>query len=299
MRGAHRDRHDPRGGMRWTRQRRAGPGVAGRKPGRWMRASSRGRVRTPEAREGPRCPADDHAARCGPGRRFTPPASPWRAGPSRAIPAHRLAPWGRATPFPHYGAAGAEVPSTVVTQGPDTGGFREASRKNHRARNAGCLRCFRGDELVRLFSLRMRLRTHRASGVPRALLPRARASPKARTWKHAAGARGRAPLQLCPDRGRCLTFASVPAQLPAARGPAWPGRDDGRCAVTAPSVRLPVSRRRCSASAVHRRAGTVAKAARKDSPQMPPLERPRLSGAAWPAAPRPGHGGSGCAAASP
>ncbi len=49
-------------------------------------------------------------------------------------------------------------------------GEHEASRKNHRVRNAGRSRCLRGDYArVFHFTLHTRLRTHRASGVPRAL----------------------------------------------------------------------------------------------------------------------------------
>jgi hypothetical protein len=48
-----RDRHDSRGGMRWTRQRRAGTRVAGRKPGGRARALYKGCAQGPEAREGP------------------------------------------------------------------------------------------------------------------------------------------------------------------------------------------------------------------------------------------------------
>ena len=52
MRGAFRDRHDSRGGMRWTRQRRAGTKIAGRKPGTRACALYKGCVQGPEAREG-------------------------------------------------------------------------------------------------------------------------------------------------------------------------------------------------------------------------------------------------------
>lgn len=52
MRGAFRDRHGSRGGMRWTRQRRAGTKVAGRKPGGRARALYKGCAQGPEAREG-------------------------------------------------------------------------------------------------------------------------------------------------------------------------------------------------------------------------------------------------------
>jgi hypothetical protein len=73
MRGAARDRHDPRGGMRWTRQRSA-RGLGGRA------VSSMARVREPSSsRRRRRC-----AVR--PGWRCTPPTPTLRAGPSRVVP---------------------------------------------------------------------------------------------------------------------------------------------------------------------------------------------------------------------
>jgi hypothetical protein len=70
MRGAARDRHGSRGGMRWTRQRRAGTRVAGRKPGERARALTKGafkgrrRVRDFSSGERPRCAMRTGAEMC-------------------------------------------------------------------------------------------------------------------------------------------------------------------------------------------------------------------------------------------
>jgi len=105
--------------------------------------------------------ADDGAARCG-RVEIRPLASSWRAGPSRVVLRNPVCP-GRLQP---KASASAETTASGCGR---CRGEHEASRKNHRARNAGCARCFRGDLLVRLFLSRMRLRMHLASGVPCAL----------------------------------------------------------------------------------------------------------------------------------
>ena len=69
-------------------------------------------------------------------------------GPKRDIPAHRLAPWGRAKACfsTREQAAARKPPGVVITSGSVARGFREASRHSHCVRNAGRVRCFRGDD---------------------------------------------------------------------------------------------------------------------------------------------------------
>ena len=144
--------------MRWTRQRR--PEVL------WSRARAPASARSPArgARSGLRVraslPVDDDAVRCGPGRRCALLASPLRAGPSRVVPmpvAGIKATHRRASP------TGATTPA--LTDGDEQKrinrrrGEHEASRKNHRARNADDSGAFVVTTLVRFFTLRMRLRT--------------------------------------------------------------------------------------------------------------------------------------------
>lgn len=82
-----------------------------------------------------RRPADGDVARCGPGWRCTPFASPLRGGPSRVE--IRTAP----LRFP-TGNAGYRGDDGVRFR--PLPGRARSKPKNHRVRNAGCVRCFRG-----------------------------------------------------------------------------------------------------------------------------------------------------------
>jgi len=65
---------------------------------------------------------------------------------------------------------GVEVPSSGgSTQGSNTGGFAEQAVNTIACGTPDASGAFVVTTLVRFFTLRMRLRTHRASGVPRAL----------------------------------------------------------------------------------------------------------------------------------
>ena len=72
-------------------------------------------------------------------------ATPITDGPKRVIPAHRLAPRAAPNAFREEGRRRVSPAGAVITEGPVTGGFREASRSNHRVRNAGCVQRVRGD----------------------------------------------------------------------------------------------------------------------------------------------------------
>jgi hypothetical protein len=145
MRGAARDRHGSRGGVRWTRQRRAGTRIAGRKPGLRACALYKGRVQGPEAREGLQFRWTT-ALRGAAGMEMHPTDADLARRPKSCGPDARR--W-------HQGDASSCAPTGALTQASTDGdepkrmnrrrGEHEASRQNHRVRNAGCLRCFRGD----------------------------------------------------------------------------------------------------------------------------------------------------------
>ena len=113
--------------------------------------------------------ADDDAARCGPGRRCAPLASPLRAGPSRVVPMPVAGVKGRsACGQPACRKQPVQTKKSSEQLSPDGDepkrinrrrGEHEASRKNHRARNADDSGAFVVTTLVRFFTLRMRLRT--------------------------------------------------------------------------------------------------------------------------------------------
>ena len=224
MRGAFRDRHDTRGGMRWTRQRRAGTKVAGRKPGLRACALYKGCVQGPEAREG--CSLRRTTAlRGAAGMEMHPTDTDFARRPKSCGPAKSgllfacLRPRARST---------AETTVTAYGRSP---GRARSKPEAHCVRNAGCVRCFRGDELVRLFFMRMRLRTHRASGVPRALFPRegddanqnsgASRREIAKLYQHRLPTISMGCLTCESDVGRDL--AAIPESSPRRRGPITPG----------------------------------------------------------------------------
>ena len=93
-------------------------------------------------------------------RKSTSPECAHADGPERDIPVPRLAPWGIANVLSSYRgrAAAWKSPGAMITSGSVVGGFREASRSNHCVRNAGRSGVTVVTTLVRLFSLRMRLR---------------------------------------------------------------------------------------------------------------------------------------------
>jgi hypothetical protein len=112
--------------------------------------------------------ADDDAVRCGPGRRFASLTSPLRAGPSRVVLTPAAGAKGRSNREPT--GARKSLVATVTNKTYRRRGEHEASRKNHRVRNAGCNGAFVVTTLVCTNSTsHTRLRTHCASGVPRAL----------------------------------------------------------------------------------------------------------------------------------
>jgi hypothetical protein len=98
--------------------------------------------------------ADDHAARCGPGRRFALFVSPLRAGPSRVVPtpvagakgAERLRPTGpQETTGQTSGLPDSSIPTVTnkAYQSPP-GRARSKPKKPPRAERRA-IRCFRGD----------------------------------------------------------------------------------------------------------------------------------------------------------
>ena len=177
MRGAFRDRHDSRGGMRWTRQRRAGTKVAGRKPGGRARALYKGCAQGPEAREGLSlrqttlrgaagaeiCPTDTALAR-----------RPKSCGPAKSgLLFARLQPQARST---------AETTASGFDR---CRGEHEASRKPTARGTPDVSGAAVVTNSCAFYTLRMRLRTHGASGVPRALFSRGRSVPR-KTRAHRA-----------------------------------------------------------------------------------------------------------------
>lgn len=135
----------------------------GRRPGARVCVSYRGRAQEPVTREG---------AASG-GRRRLRGVIGWRYAPFASLCAPAQVVWSFRNPDCSCALPDRAQASTAETTASGCGrcrGEHEASRKNHRARNAGCVRCFRGDLLVRLFLSRMRLRMHLASGVPCALV---------------------------------------------------------------------------------------------------------------------------------
>ena len=162
--------------MRWTRQRQAQDerrlGVPHLRMAHQGRCPGHLRSRTSDG-------ADDHAARCGPGRRCALFVSPLRAGPSRVVPtpvagakgAERLRPTGpQETTGSDFGLPDSSIPTVTnkAYQSPP-GRARSKPKKPSRAERL-MIRCFRGDQnsCVKLIS-HTRLRTH--SGVRRSARP--------------------------------------------------------------------------------------------------------------------------------
>ena len=148
MRGAYRDRHGSRGGMRWTRS------MFDRRRTEWFRRF---------AGEGVTCVGDDDHIGAD--------------GPSRGIPAHRPCAMGQRQRhlLVQRDGRGVEVPcSGGSTQGSNIGGVAEQAVNTIACGTPDASGAFVATTLVCLLLLHTGLRTHRASGVPRALSIRGR-----------------------------------------------------------------------------------------------------------------------------
>ncbi len=154
-----------RGGMRWTRQRQARRVRRQGMPWLLVRRAWPRHLWSRLTRS-----ADDDAVRCGPGRRCAPLTSPLRAGPNRVVPMPRAGIKGRSNRMP-TGARKSLVPTVTQPKAIDRRGEHEASRKNHRVRNAGRIRCFRGD-YARVYLTHITHEAADASRVRRSVRPR-------------------------------------------------------------------------------------------------------------------------------
>ena len=178
--------------MRWTRQRRAGTKVAGRKPGARACALYKGCVQGPEAREGFSLRRTT-ALRGAAGMEMHPTDTAFARRPKSCGPAKS------GLLFAHLQPQARSTAETTVTACGRSWGEHEASRKPTACGTPDVSGAFVVANSCACF-MRMRLRTHRASGVPRALF-----SNEGDDANQNSGAPRHEIAKVYPHFARCLT----------------------------------------------------------------------------------------------